>query len=83
MKTAEELRTKAWDDGGQWAIFRKGTKDNIVVLICNPPCGRCRSPFVSFKIYKDGVEVDTASNYYEMRRIVNKLTFHMNEVDEE
>jgi len=34
-------------------------------------------------VYYDRVEVDTASNYYEMRRIVNKLTFHMNEVDEE
>jgi len=77
MKTADQLRTEAWDVGGQWSIYRRGAKDGIVVLLCNPPCGRLRSPSVRFKIYKDGVEVDTAWSYYDMRLSVNKLTFNL------
>lgn len=73
MKTAEELRDENWTGHKQFSIYRKGKKDNIVVLLDNPPVGRCRSPMVDFLIFKDGIYRDNASNYEDMRRIVKEL----------
>lgn len=73
MKTAEEIKNEYWTTGKQWHIARKGTKDGIVVLMNNPPCGRCRSPFLDFLIFKNGKEVGSESSYVEMQKSVNRL----------
>lgn len=73
MKTAEQLREEKWSGHKQYSIYRHGKSDGIVVLLDNPPVGRCRSPMVEFLIFKDGIEVDYSSNYEDMRRIVKRL----------
>ena len=65
-KTAED-----WKNEG-YSVYRKGEKDGIVVLLDNPPWGRCRAPFVYFLIVKEGQEY-FESSYADMRARVRQL----------
>ena len=78
MISAEELRNKYWTGHKQYSIYRKGHSDGIVVLIDNPPCSKRRSPMIDFLIFKNGIEVDFASTYEDMRQIVEKLKYKKN-----
>jgi len=73
MKTAEQIRKENWTSSEQWNIFRAGKKDGIVVLFNNPPWGRCRSPMVSFKIFKNGKCVAYANSYEDVRYQIKYL----------
>lgn len=72
-KTAKEIRQEHWSGHDQWRIYRIGKSDGIVVLICNPPYGRNRCPFIKFKIFQNGEEVTEEYSYANMRKAVNDL----------
>jgi len=71
---AEKLRDKVWKGSEQWAIHRIGVNDGVTVLRNNPPWGRLKAPFVTFRIYKNGKLIeDDSPSYDDMRKIVRKL----------
>jgi len=72
-KTAEDLRNEYWTGHKQYSIYRHGKRDGIVVLLCNPPWGRCKAPFVEFLIFKNGEKVTSSSSYEDMRFELRKL----------